>query len=131
MRHVDADELVEGLLVEKRAHELTLATPQIEDALGSALRERRNDRSNALLVEAYAFLAFRRLDVVGGEPFLGHELLERVARETPLVLQIPPRDEVTLGMHRKPALAAANQLVDLVVADPIVLLVVEYGHEHV
>src|SRR5688572_30830843 len=41
---------------------------------------------------------------------LGRELLERLASETALVLQVPPRDDLALGMRCRPALAAANQL---------------------
>ena len=41
-------------------------------------------------------------------------------------LQVAAGDQLALGVRRQPALAVAQQLLDLVVADPVVLVVVEH-----
>jgi hypothetical protein len=47
------------------------------------------------------------------------------------MLQVASHDEVALGVRRQPALAAAQQLLDLGLADEVVLVVVEDRHQHV
>src|SRR5260370_23969282 len=47
------------------------------------------------------------------------------------MLQVTVRDRFALGMRRQPPLAAADQLLNLVVVDEIMLVVVEYRDEHV
>ena len=47
------------------------------------------------------------------------------------VLEIAPGDHVALGMGFQPALAMAQQLIDLVVADPVVLFLVEHRHQDI
>jgi hypothetical protein len=47
------------------------------------------------------------------------------------MLQVPARDDLALRVRREPPLAVAQQLLDLVVADPVVLLVVQHRHQHV
>ena len=47
------------------------------------------------------------------------------------MLQVAVGDELALGMRGEPALAVPEQLLDLVVADLVVLLVVEHGDQHV
>src|SRR5260370_21686252 len=46
------------------------------------------------------------------------------------MLQVTVRDRFALGMRRQPPLATADQLLNLVVADEIMLVVVEYRDEH-
>ncbi len=45
--------------------------------------------------------------------------------------QVATGDELPLGVVGEPVTATAEQLVDLVVADPVVLVVVEHRQEHV
>jgi hypothetical protein len=47
------------------------------------------------------------------------------------VLEVAQGDGLALGVVGEPALAEAQQLVDLVVADVVVLAVVEHGDQHV
>ncbi len=47
------------------------------------------------------------------------------------MLQIAAGDGVALGVRRQPAFAVPQQLVNLVIADPVMFLVVEHRHEHV
>ena len=51
--------------------------------------------------------------------------------EAALVLQVAAGDQLALGVRGQPALAVAQQLLDLVVADPVVLVVVEHRDQHV
>ncbi|MEH3053798.1 MAG: hypothetical protein PGN13_07270 [Patulibacter minatonensis] len=59
------------------------------------------------------------------------ELGDRGGDERHLVLEVTARDQLALGVRRQPAVAAREQLLDLVVADPIVLVVVEHWQQHV
>ncbi len=137
MRHVDADDLVEGLLLEERSNELALAAAEVQDPLGAALFESGDHRSDALLVQAdplldlRLFLGVRGLEFVGCRQLVSHQPFERIASQAALVLQVAPRDGLALGMRRQPSLAPANQLVDFVVANPVVLVVVQNGNKHV
>jgi hypothetical protein len=47
------------------------------------------------------------------------------------VLEVAVGDQLPFRVGRQPALAAAQQLVDLVAVDPVVLVVVEHRQEHV
>src|SRR5439155_2842906 len=56
---------------------------------------------------------------------------ERLAREVSLTPQVSIRDELTCRMRREPALSSAEELVDLVPTNPVVLVVVEYRNEDI
>jgi hypothetical protein len=45
--------------------------------------------------------------------------------------QIAAHDQVAFGMRVEPSFTAAEQLFDLVVADPVMLVIVEHGNENV
>src|SRR5262249_50707531 len=71
------------------------------------------------------------LGVLIGLVLAERELRERRADERPLVREVAVRDQVLLRMRREPALAVRDELLDLGVADEVVLVVVQYGEEHV
>ncbi len=72
--------------------------------------------------------SFLRLIALG---FILGQTLQRFPREVPLPLQVAGHDEVFLWMLREPSFATIQQLLDLVLANPIVLLIVEYGNKHI
>ncbi len=47
------------------------------------------------------------------------------------MLEVAPRDLLALGVRRQPALAVTQQLLHLGVIDPVMLVVIEDGHEDV
>src|SRR5690606_37054074 len=62
---------------------------------------------------------------------LDDEPRQRLAIETYAVLEIPPRGKLLLGMRGEPAFALGKELLELVVADVVVLGVVEDRNEHI
>ena len=67
----------------------------------------------------------------GSAPRRREQLRQRLARQARPVLEVAAGDQLALRMRGEPALAVAQQLLDLVVADPVVLVVVEHRDEHV
>ncbi len=47
------------------------------------------------------------------------------------MLQVPGRDQLALGMRGEPPLPVAQQLLHLVLRDPVVLFIVEHGHQNI
>ena len=138
MRDVDADDLGERRILQQRSDQLAAAAAEIEHPLRAARPEHGHDRAEPLLVQAQRFLdslllglaRLRRVAVRVGVLVL-EQPRERLARQRALVLEVAVDDQLALGMPGEPALAAAQQLLHLVVADPVVLLRVEHRHEHV
>jgi len=78
------------------------------------------------------FLALVRLfDRVGVEGVGVREPRQGVVGQAAPMLQVARGDERALRVRGEPALAVAHQLRDLVVADPVVLVVVQHRDEHV
>ena len=63
--------------------------------------------------------------------FLRRQAGDGVANEPALMHEISRDDHVARGVSVEPALAVAQQLFDLVVTNPVVLLVVEHRNEHI
>ena len=59
------------------------------------------------------------------------QLCQRLTPKVTLVLQVAPGDQVPLWMVVQPPLTIAQQLVHFVVANPVVLVVVQHGQQHV
>ena len=100
--------------------------------------QRRHDRVEALLVEAHRPLdrsfggvgcGFVAVGVVG-VVVDRHQARQRVARQSAVVPEVAPGDELAFGMGGEPGPAAPQQLVDLGIAHPVVLVVVEHGEQH-
>ncbi len=136
-RDVRARDALEDALVDEALQQLALAAAQVEHAARLGLAERGDHRGEPRLVEEHP-----RLDGVLGAAFassvssglalvVGHEARERHPEERPAVLEVAERDRLALGVLREPALALGEEVVDLRVAHPVVLLVVQHGHEHV
>ena len=125
------------MVLDELLEEATLAAAQVEDPARPGAPQRGEDRAEPLLVQADLRLDRRLLGVAGlGLPIrvvllAGDQPAEGFARQVRLAREVAPRDELALGMLRQPALAAAEQLLDLGCADPVVLLVVEHRDEHV
>jgi hypothetical protein len=67
------------------------------------------------------FLGIRILRII----FDRHEARERVSCQASVVAEIPPGDELPIGMRSEPLATAPEQLLDLVDTYPVVLVVVE------
>ena len=68
---------------------------------------------------------------VGVDAFVLDEARQRLPREALEVLQVAAGDEVLLGMSGEPTFALPKQLLELVLADEVVLVVVENRDEDV
>lgn len=137
MRDVDSGDLLETLLLQQKAQEMTFATAEIQDAPGAALPEGGDHGPEALVVEAERLLQLvllvrlRAVERPRVRKLLRHQTLQRQPREAALVLQVSAGDRLPLGMRGQPALPAAHEFLHLVVADPVVLVVVEDRNQHV
>ena len=124
---------------EQRREQLALAAAEVEHALRARCAcSAASDGAEPLLVEADAALssasssAAVRLGLLVGIGWSSSTSRASASRdEAALVLQVAAGDQLALGVRREPALAVAQQLLDLVVADPVVLVVVEHRDEHV
>jgi hypothetical protein len=59
------------------------------------------------------------------------QTVQRFARQAPSPFQVAANDLVFGGMLSKPPFAVTEELLDLVLAHPVVLRVVEHGDEHI
>ena len=112
--------------------------PRSSTLVGAARPQRGDDRAEPLLVAGSSAPRpppprprARRCVVVGVGLLVGEQLVERRARERALVLEVAVARSARARDAPQPALAAAQQLLDLVVADPVVLLASSTGIEHV
>jgi hypothetical protein len=134
---VDTDDLLEGGILEQRRDQLAAPAADVEDAPRAGCPEHRYDGAESLLVQAHwlldrFLLGLALLPVpVGVDVLVCEKAGERLARGRALVLQVAVHDQLALGRAGKPALAATHELLDLLVPDPVVLLRVEDGDEHV
>ena len=132
-RHVHADDLLELLVLEQFPEQFALAAAEVEHPLRTARPDRRKDGPDPLLVQAQGplqhlfgpvgrpllvTLRFRRL-------LLLHQPGEGLAEEAGLELQIATGDLLSLRMVRQPAAPFRQQLLKLILADEVVLGVVE------
>ena len=137
VRDVESDDSFECGLLHKRPHELSFAAAKIDHRLRARRFQGSHDRAQALLVESERSLKsflFARVTLrgcVGVDFLVAEELPKRVVREAPTMLQVTLRDELARRVRREPTLAVTKELRDLVVADEVVLLVVEHRHEDV
>ena len=138
-RHVHADDLLELLVLEQFPEQLALAAAEVEHPLRTAGPQRRQDGPDPLLVEAQGLL--QRLFGLVARPLLValrfrrllflHQSGKGLAEEAGLVLQVATGDLLLLGMARQPAAPFRQQLLELVLADEVVLGVVEDGDQDV
>src|SRR5688572_6438064 len=108
--------------------ELSLAAAEVDDGGGGTRTERSEHGRQALLVEAQRTLERALLRISRGRCLvlsswllLSHQPIDRVAHERVSMLQVASGDHLALGVGREPALPVAQQLLDFVVADPVVL----------
>ena len=116
---------------------MALATAEIEHPLSASARQHRRHAGDALLVQTQRLLDQRLLRGVGCLCRIRIGCLvraqprQRLAREMSLTPQVPVGDELTCGMRCEPSLSSAEELVDLVPTDPVVLVVVEHRDEDI
>src|SRR5205823_1500189 len=107
---------------EKEAEEFPLPAAQIEHSLRTAALEHAEDGTDALFVEAEIAFKGRLLGLARLVSLLGFlfhdQSRKRFSHEAALVLQVPRRDQLTLGMSGQPSLAVAQQLLHVVLCDP-------------
>ncbi len=126
----------EGIVSQKHRKKPAFAAAKIQDALGASLAQCSKDRAQALLIQADAIFED---DLFGGVlfgDFVGvffpfGKASERFAHEAMLVFQVAASDFVALGMVGKPAFAAAQELLDFVLADPIVFFIIKNRQQDV
>ena len=142
-RHVHADDLGEPRVLEQRLHQLALPAAQVEHPRARRLRAApRGSRPGAARRAApasprcpssssTALSIVLDLAVVGlGEPHQ-FQALHGLPGQRPAARQIAAGDQLLLRVVGEPALAGAQQLVDLVGRDPVVLGVVEHRQQDV
>lgn len=136
-RNVHADDLGERVVLRELGQQPALAAAEIEDPTDADGAQRREDRPDPLLVKADPLLDLSLLGIVldlgrlGILLLLGDEPAQRFPRQVGLAGEVAAGNELALRVVREPALAAAEQLVDLGLVDPIVLLVVEHRDQEI
>ena len=138
-RHIDTDDAFDRTVRGSSAR-TSRPSPQPRSTIvrAPASRNAPTTALDPLVVEADRPLDRRFFCVVRG--FLGvgilgivvdrHETRQRVASQPAVVPEIATGDELPVGMRGEPRAAAPQQLVDLVGADPVVLVVVEHRQQH-
>ena len=138
-RHVDGDDQLDAAFGEQIPGQQAVTAAEVAHRPCARRTQRGEDRAAPLLGQGHG-----PVRAVQGEAALDRvvELLglgvvdlgqpgQRRGGQLPPVGQIPAGDELLVRMGREPAAARADQLVDLVVADPVVLRVVQHGQQHV
>jgi hypothetical protein len=134
---IDADQPLDPALLQQPGQQLALAAAQVGDRLGAAGAQGVDHGDHPLVVQAQ-----RRLQRIFGRGLagggldslvtsLGRQTLQRIARQGSAVDQVALDDQVARGMALQPAFATLHQLGDLVLADPVVLVVVEHRDQHI
>ena len=120
----------------RTAHEIARPAAEVEDPARATGPYCGHHGIGALLVEADRLLDRLLLGIVAGLGRIGvdgvvlHQSPQRLLGQPAVVAEIAPGDEVALGVAGEPVPTAAQQLVDLVGAHPVVLVVVQYGQQH-
>jgi hypothetical protein len=139
---LDADDAGELFVLEEAGEQLALAAAEVEDGADLGGAQELDDGVEALVVEVHGALegllgevAGEQLGLLVGEgDGLGlglGEAGEGGAGEAGAVLEVAGGDGLAFGVVGEPAVAEAEELVDLLVADVVVLVVVEDGEEDV
>ena len=149
--HVDPDELGVALVPDQVGEQRSGAAAEVEHPGRSAVLQLGQDGPPALLGEWYCCDSRRKFGVllgvcigirvgvrlhrvgcgqVVGDPE-GLEPKVRLGGQPTPVGQVAPADQLALGVLDQPSLAGAQQLVDLVRGDPVVLRVVADGQQYV
>jgi hypothetical protein len=128
---VHAQDAGELRALDQRGEQLALAAAEVRHALGAELGQQLGDPRDAPLLQRQRRLQGRlaRGGLLVGD--LRQQPRQRATGEAASPLEVVQGDLVAFWMIGQPALAPGEQLVDLVVADPVVLVVVEDGDEHV
>jgi hypothetical protein len=110
-RHVQPNDLLELLLLEKIPDQLRLSTAEVKDALGTAGLQSRHDRAKALLVQAERLLQ-HIFGLLGAAVVFGllrflvlDQPSEGFAEQAGLKFQLAPGDLFLLRVPGKPALS--------------------------
>ena len=137
MGNIHPDDLLKRAILQQRPEKLALSAPQIENASGAGRFQCRDDRADALLPELERFFdrhlfgGTRLLLAIRIGQVLLREARQGLSREVALMAQVTPDDGVTRRVRSQPALALAQEFLDFIVADPVVLLRVQDGNQHV
>src|SRR5262249_52308091 len=130
-RDVHSDDARELLVPDEGVQETSFATAQVDHPSRTRLLQDRNDCPKPLRVEAdlllerFLLAGLGLLGRLGIGVLIGNESREGLADEPSLALQVPADDELAFRVTREPSLPASQKLLELVVADPVVLVVVQ------
>ena len=130
--HIHPQDPVDAALLYQRAQEFAVPAPKIGHGARARSSDDLEDRRQPLVPQAGADLGqfFVRLGLRAGE-IVVQEPGQRLVREVAPVLEIPRGDQVLLRVRPQPVAALFQKLGDLVVADPVVLVVVEHGKQDI
>ncbi len=137
-RDIQAHDLIKLSVLEQFSDQLAFTTPKVQNSFGPTCSQRSHDGSEPLLIEAEGLFQnllgflFRPVVFFGFCGFLFlNEAGQRQSVETRLELQVTPGDLFLLGVVGKPAFALGKQFLHFVVANPVMLPVVENGNQDV
>ena len=116
---------------------MPLPQPRSSTRCGTARPQHRQHGAQALLVQPQGLLdgiLLRRrwlLVTIGVGVFILEQPRQRFVSQGALVPDIAIDDQLAIGMTGQPSLTAAQQLLDLGLSHPVVLLRVEHRDQHV
>src|SRR6266446_2210202 len=135
MGDVDTQNLPEGRLLYQRLKQETFTASEVDHAMSPALSEHDHDGADALVPEPDPIL--QRLLVITPRFLALLErrivLLDELGQGPPHErgeTEIAPRDDLPFRVIGQPTFSVAKKLVDLGIADPVVLLGVRRGNEN-
>lgn len=131
-RNIHTHNPLERLIVQQGFKQLSLAATKIDDGFGVHCSKRSQHCADALLPQPDGrfdfefFVSARLLDRFGIGRILISQARQCVAGEPPVVPEISRGDGFALRVRRQPAFPFAQQLLDFIVADPVVLLSIQH-----
>ena len=137
VRDVEAGYCADRRLPQQSVNQSALAATEVEH-LGSAKTTKRSQHCLYTLLtqskRGFKLFFFLFMPCFAGawvrQPGI-QQLAQRLVDKAALVLQVAARDELPQRMAAQPTLTEAQQLVHLVVTDPVVLVAVQDGQKHV
>ena len=135
-RDVQAEQAREPAISQERFEQPALAAAEIRDARSAHIVEGGDHRLDALLIEIHRALEACLDGVSAGGASVGVEVVvltqtaQGIASQGSLVAKVAAGDQFTLRMRGQPVAGAMEELVDLIVADPVVLFAVESRNQY-
>ena len=135
-RNVQAEQACEASISQERVEQPALAAAEIRDATGAHVVKGSDHLLDALLIEIHRALEACLEGVSAGGTSVGVEVIvlaqtaQGIASQGSLIAEVAAGDQLALRMRCEPVAGATEELVDLIVADPIVLFAVESRNQY-